>query len=176
MIFGSLKKITTIILILITCGCVRVPDGIEPVKDFDVKRYLGTWYEIARLDHSFERGLERVTAVYSLGEKGAIEVVNRGYNPEAKKWNEAEGIAYFVDSKDVGRLKVSFFGPFYGGYNIVVLDRKDYSYALVCGPTREYLWVLSRKPVLDEQILQDLLAKADKLGFATDKLIYVKHE
>ena len=174
-IFTFVKRVTAFAVMLLVGGCVRVPDGIEPVESFDVNRYLGTWYEIARLDHSFERGLEQVTAEYSFGDKGEIQVINRGYDPVAKKWKEAQGRAYFVDSSEVGMLKVSFFGPFYGGYNIVALDRENYSYALVCGPTKKYLWILSRSPVMDKAIVQELVAKAKKQGFDTDSLIYVKH-
>lgn len=161
---------------LLIGGCVRMPEGVEPVTNFDVNRYLGTWYEIARLDHSFERGLTQVTAEYSLAENGAIKVINRGYNPVEKKWKEAQGRAYFVDSPQVGSLKVSFFGPFYGGYNIVELDHENYSYALVCGPRLTYLWILSRTPVLNEITLQELVSRAKSLGFDTDNLIYVAHE
>lgn len=174
-IFPVLKRLSAFTVLLLLGGCVRLPDGAEPVQGFDVNRYLGTWYEIARLDHSFERGLIRVTAEYSLGKKGLIRVRNRGYDPVKKKWKEAEGRAYFVDSSDVGRLKVSFFGPFYGGYNIIELDRQNYAYALVCGPSRKYLWILARDPALDRAVVDALVAKAEALGFATEDLIFVEH-
>ena len=154
-------------------ACVGIPDGVEPVSGVELEKYLGTWYEIARLDHSFERGLSNVTATYSKREDGGIRVINRGYNAEDKTWDEAEGKAYFVDKPSIGRLKVSFFGPFYGGYNIVELDKEDYQYSLVAGPDRSYLWILSRKPSLDKETLQRLIDKAKSLGFDTDKLIYV---
>jgi apolipoprotein D and lipocalin family protein len=109
-------------LALLLSGCVGIPDGITPVAGFQVERYLGKWYEVARLDHSFERGLEQVTAEYSPRDDGDIRVMNRGYNTAKQQWEEAEGRAKFVGAKDVGQLKVSFFGPFYGGYNIVELD------------------------------------------------------
>lgn len=156
-------------------ACVGIPDGVEPVSGVELEKYLGTWYEIARLDHSFERGLSNVTATYSKREDGGIRVINRGYNAEDKTWDEAEGKAYFVDEPGIGRLKVSFFGPFYGGYNIVALDKEGYQYSLVVGPDRSYLWILSRKPSLDKETQQRLIAKAKGLGFDTDKLIYVSH-
>ncbi|MEZ5538309.1 MAG: lipocalin family protein [Thiolinea sp.] len=154
-------------------GCAGIPEGVKPVSGFDVNRYLGKWYEIVRLDHPFERDLEQVTAEYSLREDGDIRVINRGFNIAGQKWQEAEGRAKFVGSPDVGRLKVSFFGPFYGGYNIVELD-PGYQYVMIVGNDRDYLWILSRTPQLAPEIQQRLVAKARSLGFATDKLIYVK--
>jgi apolipoprotein D and lipocalin family protein len=155
-------------------GCVGIPSNITPVKGFDIERYKGTWYEIARLDHSFERGLEKVTAEYGAKSDGGITVENKGFDPKSGIWKKAVGKAYFVGDPHEGRLKVSFFGPFYGGYNIIGLDEKDYSYALVCGPDRSYLWILARKPYLDESIKSQLVQKAEAFGFETEKLIYVK--
>jgi apolipoprotein D and lipocalin family protein len=169
------KSVIAVMLLLFVCGCVRIPDGVVPVTDFEINRYLGTWYEIARLDHSFERGLSRVTAHYSLGEGGVIQVVNRGYDRQRNRWKEARGKAYFIDSTRSGRLKVSFFGPFYGGYNIIALDRERYNHALVCGPSRSYLWILSRTSTLTPDTLQALIGTAKSLGFATENLIYVEH-
>lgn len=169
------KLILSIAMLLLAAGCVRVPQGVEPVTGFEVERYLGTWYEIVRLDHSFERGLHEVSATYTLMDDGRIEVVNRGYNPEKEEWKEAIGKAYFVDDPGTGRLKVSFWGPFYGAYNIIALDQKDYSYAMVCGPTRSYFWILAREPVMPEPLKAELIMKADKLGFETDELIHVTH-
>ena len=114
-----MKKIYLLILTFLFSGCSGIPDGIEPVANFEVKRYLGKWYEIARLDHSFERGLSNITAEYSVREDGNLRVLNRGYNIKKKKWQDAEGKAKFTGSSDIGSLKVSFFGPFYGGYNII---------------------------------------------------------
>jgi apolipoprotein D and lipocalin family protein len=156
-------------------GCVGIPDNITPVKGFDIERYKGTWYEIARLDHSFERGLEKVTAEYSARADGGITVVNRGFDPRSGIWKKAVGKAYFVGDPHEGRLKVSFFGPFYGGYNIIALDESGYSYALVCGPDTSYLWILAREPHLDESIKSGLVQKAKAFGFETGKLIYVRH-
>lgn len=156
-------------------GCTGVPEGIEVVTEFDLKRYLGTWYEVARLDHRFERGMSNVTAEYSMRADGGVSVVNRGYKIAADEWEEATGKAYFVDDPDVGRLKVSFFGPFYGGYNIIELDKEDYQYAMIAGPDRNYLWILARSPDLDEGVISGLVNKARLLGFPTNELIYVDH-
>lgn len=155
-------------------GCVGTPQGIEPVTGFELERYLGTWYEIARLDHRFERGLSRVSATYSRRDDGGIRVVNRGFNQTTGAWKEAIGRAYFTGPADVGALKVSFFGPFYGGYNVIALDREGYRWALVCGPSRDYLWILARSPQLDPEVYQRLVAQAGELGFAVDGLIEVE--
>ncbi len=163
------------VLLTILPGCAGVPDGVETVTGFELQRYLGTWYEIARLDHSFERGLSQVTAEYTLRDDGGIRVVNRGYEASAGEWNEAVGKAYFTGDSDIGQLKVSFFGPFYGGYNIIELDKVDYQFSLVAGPDRSYLWILSRTPQMDAAILEELIQKAKQLGFATDELILVEH-
>ncbi|MDO3379050.1 lipocalin family protein [Geoalkalibacter halelectricus] len=156
-------------------GCVRVPAGVSVVDGFELERYLGRWYEIARLDHPFERGLIAVTADYSLGEGGAIEVLNRGYDPAKERWKEARGRAYPVGAPGEGRLKVSFFGPFYGAYNIIALDHAEYSYALVSGPSRNYLWILAREPRMEPALLAELVGQADRLGFVVDELIFVEH-
>jgi len=163
------------LLLLTVNACVGIPDGVEPVTGVNLEKYLGTWYEIARLDHSFERGLSNVTATYSKRNDGGIRVINRGYNAEKQTWEEAEGKAYFVDDPNVGRLKVSFFGPFYGGYNIVELDKQNYQYSLVAGPNRSYLWILARQPSLDAATMKRLVTRATDLGFDTDQLIYVSH-
>lgn len=162
-------------LLLFVAGCAGIPENIEPVKGFDVNRYMGTWYEIARLDHSFERGLTMVTAGYSLRDDGGIDVVNRGFDPRTKKWKKAIGKAYLAAGPGIGRLKVSFFWPFYGGYNIIELDKDKYSYALVCGSGKNYLWLLARQPKMEEPTKARLIMKAKDLGFDTDRLIFVEH-
>ncbi|MDP5291981.1 lipocalin family protein [Oceanimonas sp. CHS3-5] len=161
--------------LLLLAGCAGKPDGITPVSGFELNRYLGTWYEIARLDHSFERGLERVTADYSLRDDGGVRVINRGFDVEEGEWQQAEGKAYFVASPDLAHLKVSFFGPFYGAYVVFELD-DDYRYALVSGPSRNYLWLLARQPVLAPAQQQALIERARQAGFDTDGLIFVDHE
>lgn len=156
-------------------GCADIPEGTTAVTDFELERYLGTWYEIARLDHRFERGLSNVTATYELRDDGGVAVINRGYRKDSGEWDETSGKAYLVGDPDIGRLKVSFFGPFYGGYNILELDKTEYRYSLVAGPDRSYLWILARTPELDPEILTRLISAAGDLGFATDELIFVDH-
>jgi len=163
------------LLAMLLGGCVTKPDAVRPVESFSLERYLGTWYEIARLDHSFERGLSRVTAHYSLDKDGSVRVVNRGYSEEKQQWREAVGRALFVNQPDQGFLKVSFFGPFYGAYVIIDLD-EHYRYALVCGPNTSYLWLLARTSTIPDPVKERLVAKAAGLGFATSDLIFVKHD
>jgi apolipoprotein D and lipocalin family protein len=167
---------TSMLLVLLLTGCVGIPENVKPVDNFRLEKYLGKWYEIARLDHSFERGLTRVTADYSLRDDGSVRVLNRGYSEKEKKWKEIEGKAYFVQRPDQGYLKVTFFGPFYGSYIVFELDHDNYQYSLVSGPDKSYLWILARDPVLKEDIKSILIAKAAALGFDTSKLIFVEHQ
>lgn len=167
-----MKKIFPILCSLFLSGCASIPEGVETVDGFELDRYLGTWHEVARLDHSFERGLVNVTAEYSLRADGGVKVLNKGFDPAKNKWKEAEGRAYFTGDKTAGRLKVSFFRPFYGGYNIIELDKAGYTYSLVAGPSRSYLWILARTPELPPAVLEKLLARAAALGFDTGALIY----
>lgn len=176
-ISGLIIRLPGVILMALFLGsCVKVPEGIETVSGFELDRYLGKWYEIARLDHSFERGLTHVTADYSLRDDGGIKVVNRGYDAKENEWQEAIGKGYFVKSPDSGQLKVSFFGPFYGAYNIIALDKAEYRYALVSGPDHSYLWILARTPELDPEILEDLVTRAKAMKFPTEDLIFVSHQ
>ena len=172
----SVYSLVLVVIVSIISGCVRIPAGVGPITEFDVNRYVGTWYEIARLEHRFERGLTHVTAEYSFRDDDGIRVINQGYNPEDKRWKRAEGKAYFVGDRNVGRLKVSFFGPFYSSYNIISLDKNDYSYAMVTGPDKSYLWILARSPEPDQRIISKLISKADALGFNTGELIMVDHQ
>lgn len=155
-------------------GCLSIPKGVKPVENFDLEKYDGKWYEIARLDHSFERGLSKVTAEYTIQKDGSVLVVNKGYSEEKKKWKEAEGKAKFVGDKTKGHLKVSFFGPFYGSYVVFGLD-PDYKHAYVCGPKTSYLWLLSRTKIVHKNVRADFEKRAKELGFDTTKLIDVKH-
>ncbi|HMV80439.1 MAG TPA: lipocalin family protein [Leptospiraceae bacterium] len=173
----SLKsKINSILLkaftFLFFTSCVSIPQGIQPISNFQLEKYLGKWHEIARLDHSFERGLSNVTAEYSLKEDGSVKVLNRGFLDEKKIWKQAEGKASFVENKDKGYLKVSFFGPFYGAYIIFDLDNEKYQYSMVCGPDRGYLWILSRTPKISDDLKDRLIQKASASGFDTSKLIF----
>ena len=156
-------------------GCVGIPENVKPVDNFKLERYLGKWYEIARLDHSFERGLTRITADYSLRDDGGVRVLNRGYSVEENSWKEVEGKAYFVKGSDQGYLKVSFFGPFYGSYIVFGLDHENYQYSIVCGPDKSYLWILARGPKITVDLKNKLIETAAALGFETNKLIFVDH-
>ncbi len=158
--------------LLVACSSPTPPSGVTVINNFDTQRYLGTWYEIARFDHRFERGLERVTATYSLRDDGGLRVINRGYNPDRGMWQQSTGKAYFTGDPSKAALKVSFFGPFYGGYNIIALD-KEYKHALVCGPNRDYLWILSRTPTISREIKQQMLDTATRQGFDVSKLLWI---
>jgi apolipoprotein D and lipocalin family protein len=163
-------------LLFILTACTGKPDGVVAVKEFELDRYLGKWYEIARLDHSFERGLNNITAEYSLRDDGGVKVINSGFSKEDKEWQQTEGKAFFVDETDSGHLKVSFFGPFYGTYIVFELEKKDYQYAFVSGPDTSYLWLLARTPQVDEKVTQQFVKRSQALGFDTSKLIYVEHD
>ncbi|MBP6533463.1 MAG: lipocalin family protein [Arenimonas sp.] len=162
-----------LIVLLVLSGCTGKPDNIKPVENFQADRYLGTWYEIARIDHRFEKGLTRVTAEYSLREDGGIQVINRGYAAESGVWKQSLGKARFVDGKDKGHLKVSFFGPFYGAYVVFELDKTGYQYALVSGPDTSYFWLLSRTPVMDSALRDRLIDRAVAEGFRRDDILLV---
>jgi apolipoprotein D and lipocalin family protein len=170
-----MKKLL-ILLVLLLVGCVGIPDKVRPVDNFKAEKYLGKWYEIARLDNSFERGLTKITAEYSLRDDGGLKVINRGYSVEDNSWKEAEGKAYFINDANQGYLKVSFFEPFYGAYIVFELDHDNYQYSLVSGPDKSYFWILAREPQIKADIKAVLIAKAASLGFDTSKLIYVNHK
>ncbi len=155
-------------------GCLGMPKTVQPVADFELDRYLGKWYEIARLDHPFERDMDNVTAEYRLNRDGTVSVLNRGWVRAQGVWKEARGTARFVGSQSTGYLKVSFFGPFYGSYVIFGLDRESYQYAFVSGPDTDYLWLLSRTPTVQPEVMQRFIEVAKEKGFDTDKLIFVK--
>ncbi len=169
-----MKKIGLLLLMLLSGCAVAPPEGVTPLTGFELQRYLGKWYEIARLDHSFERGLSDVSARYSLRDDGGVRVLNRGYDAQAQRWKEAEGRAYFIGEPNVGSLKVSFFGPFYGGYHIIALDREQYAWVMISGPSRDYLWILARERQLPPPVRAALLKQAQALGFATESLIWVQ--
>ena len=169
-----MKKVIIGLVILLLAGCYGYPSSIEPVSGFEISRYLGKWYEIARLDHSFERGLDHVTAEYSMRADGCITVVNRGFSAGNGEWKEAIGKAYFIKAQDTGYLKVSFFGPFYGSYVVFQLDKSNYQYAFVSGPTTSYLWLLSRTPEISDTLKTEFMEKIEKFGFDSKQLIWVR--
>lgn len=153
---------------------VSIPRGATAVSPFDATRYLGKWYEIARLDYKFEKNMNNVTAEYSMLPNGNIRVDNKGYNYKQEEWKESVGKAKFVNDPTEGRLKVSFFGPFYAGYNVIALD-EDYRYALVVGDNLNYMWILSRETTIPDHIKESYLAQAETIGFDTSALIWCEH-
>lgn len=170
--FATLAVVT---LAVLASACSAGKSPAEPVRGFDADRYLGQWYEIARLPHRFERGLTDVTAEYSRNDDGSIRVVNRGWSSSKGEWRTADGRARFTKTPDVGQLEVSFFGPFYGLYTVAELD-PEYRWAMVVGPGTGYFWVLSRTPELDEEIVTRLVARAGELGIDTTKIERVSQE
>ncbi|NGZ68248.1 lipocalin [Vibrio aestuarianus] len=171
-----MKKILLMISTLVLSGCLGMPDSVKPVANFELDNYLGKWYEIARLDHSFERGLTQVTAEYSLRRDGGVLVLNRGFSQADNEWQEAEGKAYFVNSNSEGYLKVSFFGPFYGSYVVFELDEKDYQYAFISGPNTDYLWLLARTPSVEPEVIEKFIDMSQEHGFDTSSIIFVEHK
>jgi len=165
-------KVLILILFLILAGflCYRIFKPIPPAKEvvtsFDVEKYSGKWYEIARLDFYWEKGLSQVTAEYTLNPDGTIKVDNKGFDAKKNKWKQSVGKAKFIGNKDEGALKVSFFGPFYSGYNVVKID-PEYRYALVFGEDLDNMWILSREKTIPEDIKQRFLSKAKSLGYKT---------
>ena len=155
-------------------SCRTIPKGAVAVKPFDSEKYLGKWYEIARFDFRFEKGLNNTTAEYSMNDNGTIRVVNRGYDFRKDRWKQSVGKAKFVSDRDEAKLKVSFFGPFYAGYNVIALD-PEYRYALIAGKNLKYLWLLSRETTIPRDVKNTYLAKAEQLGYDTSKLVWIEH-
>ncbi len=171
-VFGSIISLGVLALL---SSCASIPKNASPVQNFDINKYLGDWYEIARFDFRFEKDLDNVMAQYSLNDKMNVNVINSGYNFKKEKWVSAEGVAKFRGDKNTAALKVSFFGPFYSGYNVIALD-DNYKYALVAGKDLNYLWVLSREKSIPENIKSAYLKTAQDIGYDTSKLIWVKHD
>lgn len=167
-------RILLLCIVGLLAGCTGMPEGVTPVKNFDSERYLGTWYEIARLDHSFEQGLEQVSAEYQQRDDGGLRVINRGIDAQSGEQKEAQGKAYFVNGEQEGHLKVSFFGPFYSSYVVFELGG-NYEYAFISGYNHDYLWLLARQSEVSPQLKTQFVARAKALGFATEDLIWVKH-
>ncbi len=170
----AMKSFAALLTVVLLTGCLGYPEQVEPVDNFELESYLGTWYEIARLDHSFERGLTRVTADYSRREGGGIKVITRGFSAEENTWKTAEGKAFFVEDGQTGYLKVSFFGPFYSSYVIFELD-DDYQYAFIAGANHDYLWLLSRTPDVSNALVERFEREAQARGFDTSELVIVEH-
>lgn len=169
-------SIFSLLLILLSgCASTSPPPGVTPVSPFDVSRYQGHWYELARLDHSFERGMTDVSATYTPQSDGSIRVLNRGFDPVNGRWKEVVGKALFTGARNVASLKVSFFGPFYGGYHVAALD-PDYRWALVLGPDTSYCWILSRDKRISDSEMKRIVARAQALGVDTASLIWVPHD
>lgn len=171
---NSLSALLLLSLLGLSACSTTPPIGLHPVTAFEINRYLGQWYEIARLDHSFERDMSDVNATYQRQDDGSIKVINRGYNTQRQTWKEAVGRAFFIGDSDTASLKVSFFGPFYGGYHVIALDQQNYRWSLVAGPDRDFLWILARDKTLPTEVRKQLVDQARALGFATDQLIWVE--
>jgi apolipoprotein D and lipocalin family protein len=175
-VFNGARRLSSILMAAIAlCGCVGKPEGVVPIRPFAIDRYLGEWFEIARLDHSFERGLTNVTATYTLRDDGSVGVLNRGFDRKTCQWKDAEGRAVFQGAKDTASLSVTFFWPFAGGYHVFDLDQVDYGWALISGPSRDYLWILARRTDLPPEIRNRLVEKARSLDFPVNNLILVDH-
>lgn len=163
------------VLILFMQSCVYVPEKATIVRNFDANRYLGTWYEIARFDHRFEKDMDNVIAQYKLNDKGDVIVRNSGYDTLRKEWKSADGLAKFRGDRTEAALKVSFFGPFYSGYNVVALD-SNYQYALVAGKNLDYLWILSREKSIPDSVKTAYIAQAKAIGYDVSKFIWVNQD
>lgn len=152
-----------------------MPAGAEPLKNFEPERFMGLWYEIARMPLSYEKDMHYVTAEYSMQENGSMRVVNMGYNEKKKRWQKAIGKAVFVNETDEASMKIAFLGPFYSGYNVVDMD-EEYKYALVFGRNLDYMWILSRETTIPEEIERRFLEKANDMGYDLYRLIWTEQE
>lgn len=172
--FAAALCATAFALPLVLTGCVSIPKKASAVSPFNTEDYLNTWYEIARMDFRFERNMRNVTATYTKMSGSHIRVRNRGYDTTKGNWKESLGKARQLRGRKDGRLKVSFFGPFYSGYNVVRID-PNYRYALVAGDNLKYLWILSRTPDLPAAIRSDYLKEAARIGYDTARLVWTDH-
>lgn len=169
-----MKTLLLITSFFMIYSCTTIPKGATAVTPFNKEKYLGKWYEIARLDFKFERNLNNTTAEYSLRKDGKIKIDNKGYNTKTKQWKQAIGKAKFVGDDNVAKLKVSFFGPFYAGYNVAAIHA-EYKYALVFGKNTDYMWILSRETTIPEEVKNNYLKIAQEVGYNTEDLIWVEH-
>ena len=167
-----IKKLLLLSLLFLA-GCMGIPRGVTVVDNFSLNRFLGTWYEVARIDNSFEKDLGQVSASYTAAGDGSVTVLNKGYDAKKRELQTIEGRGVFVGDIHKGALKVSFFGPFYASYNIIALDKTGYRWAMVCGRDKAYFWILSREPDMDPRLLKELVVHAKLLGFDTDRLHYL---
>lgn len=151
---------------------IGVPPGVQPLVPFDLARYLGRWYEVARIDHAYERGLTDASADYSLRPDGRLQVVNRGFDPRAGRWRIARAVASPVGERDVAHLEVSFFWPVRASYIVFALEAEG-QHALVSGPSHDYLWLLSRTPQIKATSRAALLDRAREAGFDVGRLLWV---
>ena len=170
---AGLALVGTSMALLGGCGSTRVPEGCRPVTGFQLDRYLGTWHELYRIENSFERGLSRCSAEYRLRPDGRVEVINRGFRDSTGRWEQATGVAAFLGDPGTASLKVSFFGPFWGGYHVLALD-PGYRAALVAGSSRDYLWILCRDRTIDPGVLERFKTEARAMGFPTGRLVSVE--
>ena len=166
-----IKKLCVLVIMLLA-GCMGIPRGVTVVDNFSLDRFLGTWYEVARIDTSFEKDLEQVSALYTLAEDGSVKVLNKGYDRKKREVQTIEGRGVFVGDTHKGALKVSIFGPFYASYNIIALVKAGYRWAMVCGRDPAYFWILSKDPEMEPKLLRELVIRAKSLGFDTDHLHY----
>jgi len=171
--FWQLPLKFSLLGLLSSCSCANSTVPLHPT--FQAERYLGRWYEIARLPHRFEEGLSNITAEYTAKGQG-LKVVNRGYDEQRHEWRSITGSAYFTQAPNIPELRVTFFRPFYGCYRVIALDEQNYEYALVSGKDYSYLWLLARAPSLPAKIQESLVQRAKEMGFDTERLIYVKHD
>lgn len=170
-----MRFLVAVVSTLLLGGCLGMPESVKPVDGFELNKYLGKWYEIARLDHSFEAGLEQVSTEYTRLPEGGLSVLNRGFDSNSEQWTQAEGKAFFVNQDDQGYLQVSFFGPFYSSYVVFELDKQGYQYAFVSGANHDYLWLLSRTPNVSKELKHEFVRQAKAKGFDTQSLIFVDH-
>jgi len=169
-----IKNLSLLFISILFIGCSSKYPPLQTVPQVDIQKYKGTWYEIARFEHFFEKGCKNVTATYELKSDGDIKVINRCTMIEDEKKKEATGVAYAVDSTN-SKLKVSFFRPFYGDYYILDLA-DDYSYVLVGSPSRELLWILSRTKTINNETKEKILVKLPNFGFNKEKFIWTIQE
>ena len=170
----QLAIIATTAILLNSCG-VKIPEYVQPLENFNSEEYAGKWYEIARFDFKYEKDMSFVTADYSINKNGSIKVVNRGFDYNKNKWKQAVGKAKFNGKNNQSALKVSFFGPFYAGYNVVMMD-PDYQTALVFGENTNYIWILSRTKSISNETKEKFLAKAKEAGYDLDRLVWTQQE